>query len=80
MIHNSSGDPPWSTSTFEGAADRTPAELAALATQLSNCNDSRGRFFGIRSAVEAADGLARARFVTTVVLVAVAVGVTSLLF
>jgi len=80
MIHNSRGDPPWSTSTLEGAADRTPAELAALATQLSNCNDSRGRFFGIRLAVDAADGLARARFVTTVVLVAVAIGVTSLLF
>jgi len=54
--------------------------LAGLATQLNNCNDARGRFFGIRSAVDAADGLARARFVTTVVLVAVAVEVASLLF
>ena len=53
----------------QGAADRTPAELAGLATQLNNCNDSRGRFFGIRSAVDAANGLARARFVTAVVLV-----------
>jgi len=80
MIHNSRGEPPWSTSTLEGAADRTPAELAGLATQLNNCNDARGRFFGIRSAVDAADGLARARFVTTVVLVAVAVEVASLRF
>jgi len=70
----------WSTSSLQSAADQTPAELAALAAQLSNCENSRGRFFGIRSAVDAADGFARARFVTTLVLVAVAVGITCLLF
>ena len=79
MIKTQRG-PGWSTSSLESAPDQTPAELAALATQLSNCASSRGPFFRIRSAVDTADGLARARFVTTIVLVAVAVGVTSLFF
>lgn len=70
----------WSTSSLKSAADQTPAELGALATQLRNCNNSRGRFFGFRSAVDTADGFARARFVSTLVLVAVAVVATSLLF
>lgn len=76
--------PGWSTSSLERAADQTPAELAALATQLSNCNDSRGRFFRARSAVDAANGFARARFISTLVLVLVLVAValvtTALLF
>ncbi len=73
-------NPGWSTSSLEGAADQTPAELGALATQLRNCNKSRGRFFGVRSTVDTAEGFARARFVSTLVLVVVAVVATSLLF
>jgi hypothetical protein len=79
MIKTQSG-PGWSTSSLESAPDQTPAELAALATQLGNCESSRGRFFRIQSAVDTADGLARARFVTTIVLFVVAVAVTSLFF
>ncbi len=80
MIETPKGNPLWSTSSLEGAAAQTPVEVAALGTQLDNCNDSRGRFFRIRSAVDAADGFARGRFITTIVLVAVAVMATWLLF
>ena len=79
MIQPSKVGAPWSTSSLERAADQTPAELAALATQLSNCKNSRGRFFRVRSAVDAAEGFARARFITTLVLVAAAVMATWLL-
>lgn len=73
-------NPGWSTSSLESAADQTPAELGALTTQLRNCNNSRGRFFRVWSALDAAEGLARTRFITTLVLVAVAVAATWLFF
>ena len=79
MIQTSKDNPAWSTSSHDGAAAQTPVELAALATQLDNCNGSRGRFFRVRSAVDAADGLARGRFITTLVLAVVAVVATWLL-
>jgi len=79
MIKTQSG-PGWSTSSLESAPDQTPAELAALATQLGNCESSRGRFFRLQSAVDAAEGLARTRFITTLVLVAAVVTTTWLLF
>ena len=79
MIQLSKDSPPWNTSSLERAADQTPAELAELATQLGNCKDSRGRLFRVRSAVDAAGGFARARFITTLFLVAVAVTATWLL-
>jgi hypothetical protein len=71
--------PDWSTSSLEGSADQTPAELGELTRQLRNCNNSRGWFFRLKSAVDSADGFARARFVSTLVLVTVAF-VTTLLF
>jgi hypothetical protein len=80
MIRPSKGSPLWSTSSLDGAPSQSPAELAALATQLDHCNDSRGRFFRIRSAVDNADGLARGRFITTLLVVAVAVVATWLVF
>ena len=70
---------PWSTSSLEGPADETPDELAALSTHLSNCKRARGRWFRVRSAVDVAEGFARARFTTTLVLVAAALAVTWLL-
>lgn len=73
-------EPAWSTSSLESAPDQTPAELAALTIQLGNCDDARGRFFRIRLALDAADGFARARFITTLALVAVTVVSTFLLF
>lgn len=79
MITTQKG-PAWSTSSLQSPPDQTPAELAALATQLSNCESSRGPFFFVRSAVDSADSLARARFITIIVLAAVAVGVIALLF
>lgn len=74
------GNPGWSTSSLEGAASQTPDDLAALATQLGNCNDSRGRFFRARSAVDAAEGFARARFVSTLAIALAAVVATWLVF
>jgi hypothetical protein len=79
MIQLSNGGPRWSTSSSEGPADETPDELFALATQLSNCKRSRGRLLRVRSAVAAAESSARARFITTLVLVAVAVAASWLL-
>ena len=79
MIQPSKDSSPWSTSSLEIAADPTPAELAALATQLSHCKNSNGRLFRVRSAVHDAERFAQARFITTLVIVAVAVTATWLL-
>lgn len=50
---NTRARPGWSTSAVESAAGQTQGELAALATQLNSCNDSRGRLFRALSAVDA---------------------------
>jgi hypothetical protein len=79
MIQLSKDSPRWSTSSRDIAAGQTPGELAALATQLSHCRDSSGPLFRVRSAVDAADGFARARFITALVLVAAALTATWIL-
>ncbi len=73
-------EPVWSTSSLEGTAEQTPAGLGALAAQMGQCKENRGRFLRLQSAVEEADILARARFVTTIVIATLAVAAIWLFF
>ena len=65
---------PWTTSSFGGAADTSPMELSALGEHLGHCKGLQGRLFALRCAVETMNGFVSARFVTTLVVVALLIG------
>ncbi|URI07271.1 hypothetical protein MW290_01185 [Aquincola tertiaricarbonis] len=70
--------PCWSTAAFAQAADTTPLELGVLAEHLALCHLLRGRLFAMHCAMEAVRDFVAARFVTTLLVVAVVAGIGSL--
>ena len=70
--------PFWSTASFGDTADISPMELSALGDHLDLCRGARGRLFALQSAVQTMHGFVAARFVTTLVVVALLIGVGSL--
>lgn len=70
----------WSTASFGDTADTSPVELSALGAHLELCQKSHGRLFFLQCAVQTMHGFVVGRFVTTVVLVALLIGVLSLVF
>lgn len=70
--------PSWSTASFGDAADTSPMELSALGEHLDLCRGARGRLFALQCAVQAMHGFVAARFVTTLVVVSLLIGVGSL--
>ena len=70
--------PRWSTSSFSDSAHTTPQELSALGEHLDTCKGSHGRLFAVRCAAEMLDGFVSARIVTTLVVAALLIGVSSL--
>lgn len=72
--------PCWSTASFGDAVDTSPMELSALGAHLVSCNVSRGRLFAFRCVTEAMNGFVTGRFVTTLVVAALLIGVGSLAF
>jgi hypothetical protein len=70
--------PSWSTASFGDAADTSPMELSVLEDHLDLCKGSHGRLFALHCAAEALNGFVAARFVTTLAVVALLIGVGSL--
>lgn len=60
----------WSTASFGDAADTSPADLSALGSHLHLCQCDTGRWFALRCMTERMTGFATARFITTLVVVA----------
>jgi hypothetical protein len=71
--------PAWSTASFGDAADTSPMELSALGEHLDICQGSRGRLFAWHCVAETMRGFVAARLVTTLMAVALLIGVTTLL-
>ena len=71
--------PAWTTASFGDSADTSPMELSALGEHLHLCKGSRGRLFALHCVAETMHGFVAARFVTTLVVVALLIGVVSLL-
>jgi hypothetical protein len=69
----------WSTASFGHTAAASPLEASALGEHLQLCRQTHGRLQGLRCAAEAAHGFIAARFVTTLLVAAVLIGVASLL-
>ena len=70
---------PWTTSSFGGTPDTSPMELSALGEHLGHCRESHGRLFALRCLAESMNGFVSARFVTTVVVVAMLIGASALI-
>jgi len=70
--------PCWSTASFGDSADTKPMELSALGEHLHLCRSLSGRLFVLRCGAEAVQGFVAARFVTTVVVLALLIGLGSL--
>jgi len=70
--------PSWSTASFGDAAGTSPMELSALGEHLELCRSLSGRLFGLRCAAENVQGFVAARFVTTLVVLSLIIGVGSL--
>lgn len=70
--------PSWNTASFGDAADTSKQDLSALSEHLELCQRSRGRLFGLHCVAQNMHGFLAARFVTTLVVVALLIGVASL--
>jgi hypothetical protein len=70
--------PSWSTSTFSNSADSSPMELSALGEHLGHCLGAHGRLFNLQCVAETLDGFVSARLVTSLVVVALLIGIASL--
>lgn len=64
----------WSTTSFGDSVHTSAPELQALSEHLSLCGALRGRWFSLRCGAEAMNGFVAARFVTTLVLLALMLG------
>ncbi len=62
----------WSTSSFGGTPDTTPAELSTLQAHMDRCKRAQGRWLWVQSATEILNGLIAGRLVTTVVILSAA--------
>ena len=72
--------PRWSTASFGDTADTSPMELSALGNHLNLCQGARGRLFTLHCAAEIMNRFVAPRFVTTLVVVALTIGLGSLVF
>ena len=70
--------PRWSTASFGDTADTSPLELSALGEHLDLCKGSRGRLFALHYVAQTMHGFVAARFVTTLVVAALLIGIASL--
>ena len=70
--------PRWSTSSFGVTADTSPMELSALGHHLDLCQGARGRLFAVHCAADLMHRALAPRFVTTLVVAALVIGLGSL--
>jgi hypothetical protein len=64
----------WSTASFDDTTDSSPMELSALGEHMHECQGLRGRLFSLRCGAEAMHGAVAARFVTTLTVAALVIG------
>ena len=72
-------DSPWSTAAFGHPADTSPMELSALGEHLDQCSGASAHRVALHCGAEAMHGVVVARFVTTLVVLALLMGAMLLL-
>lgn len=79
MNSRTTATPFWSTASFGDSADSTlPMELSELGKHLDSCKGSHGRLFALQCVGEVMDRFIAPRFVTTLVVATIAIGVAAL--
>jgi len=78
MNETAAARPCWSTASFGDPADTSPMELSALGEHLHLCRTLSGRLFVLRCGAEAVQGFVASRFVTTLVVLSLLIGLGSL--
>ncbi len=69
--------PRWTTASIHDATDTAPMELLELGAHVTRCNGCRGRWFALQCAADAVHDFVAPRFVTTLVIASVAIGLAS---
>ena len=70
--------PRWNTASIPDATDTSPMELSELGAHIDLCNGCRGRWFALRCAADAVHDFVAPRFVTTLLVAAVVMGLAAL--
>lgn len=70
--------PLWSTSSFGGAGGTVPMDSSALGEHLHLCRQAHGRLFALRCVADKLHGVVAPRFMTTLVVFGLVIGVASL--
>ncbi len=68
----------WSTASFGGSVETSPMDLSVLGEHLGLCKSHNGRMFALHCAVQSAQDFIASRFVTSLIVVALLVGIASL--
>ncbi len=68
----------WSTASFGGSVETSPMDLSALGEHLGLCKSRSGRMFALRCAAQSLLDFIASRFVTSLIVVALLVGIASL--
>lgn len=68
----------WSTSAFGDRADTSPAELDALGDHLHLCQAERGAWFSLRCQADQMHGFLAARLVSSLLALALLMGLAAL--
>ena len=74
MRHSNAHSPSWSTASFGDSADTSPTELLALRSHLGLCRPLGGRLSALRCGADRLHGFMARRFVTTLMLLALLIG------
>lgn len=69
---------PWSTTSFGDATDLSAMELLVLGDHLGTCRSPHGRLFALHCTIEAMHVFMVSRFVTTLVVAALLITLTTL--
>jgi hypothetical protein len=67
----------WATSSYGDTADASCEDQASLKDHLSSCKGMHGKLFALHCAAEAIDAHIKSRFITTLVLATVLIGISS---
>ena len=70
--------PRWTTASIPDATDTSPMELSELGAHVDRCNGCRGRWFALRCAAYAVHDFVAPRFVTTLLVAALVIGLAAL--
>lgn len=76
MMNRSTTTPSWDTSSFGHPADRSPLQRSELADHMVHCHAHQGHLQGLEDKARELRSLLAGRFVTSVLLLALLLGVS----